>query len=168
MWDKDLQSLIRDGDDGYLIGLKRLERIQGRNIHFSTIVPGAMHFQSRIYSAIARAKKYKQTRLRAEERRDLRLLRKLLEVARRGISLNNIVERLPDHLGRSDAFEQGIGGFDLTTGRAWRLEIPEHLRHKKSQNFLEYLACMTQLMCLLHDNAWKPGDCCFPLHWRQH
>jgi hypothetical protein len=112
-----------------------------------------------MYSAIQRAKVEKSTRLRAEERRDLKLLRHLLLVARRGVSLNNVVSRLPDHMGRSDAFEGGIGGYDLSSGRAWRFEIPLVLRHKKSQNFLEYLACMTQVLCMLADVAWKPGDC---------
>jgi hypothetical protein len=157
-WDNELKSLIIDADKGLLIGLKRLEKIQGRNIRVAAIVPGALHFQSRMYSAIVRAKQHKQTRLRAEERHDLELFRHLLAVARRGISLNNMIVRRPDHLGRSDAFERGIGGYDLTSGRAWRFEIPEHLQHRKSQNFLEYLACMTQLMCLLYDCDWRPGD----------
>jgi hypothetical protein len=161
LWDADLRALIRDGDKGWPIGLKRLEIIQGRNIHVATIIPGGMHFQSRMYRAIKRAKKseYRTTRLRAEERRDLRLLRQLLATAQRGISLNNVVYRLPDHLGRSDAFEGGIGGYDLTSGRAWRLAIPPELVHKRSQNFLEYLAGMTQLICLLAESNWKRGDC---------
>jgi hypothetical protein len=118
-----------------------------------------MHFQSRMYAAKGRTKKYGYTRLRAEERRDLRLLRHLIDVAQRGISLNNIVYRLPNHFGRSDAFEEGIGGFDLTSGRAWRLQLPVQLRYRKSQNFLEYLACMTQLICILFESDWRPGDC---------
>jgi hypothetical protein len=158
-WETDLSALITDGDQGYPIPLKRLESIQGRNVHVATIVPGAMHFQSRMYAAIRRAKQRGVTRLRAEERRDLRLIRQLLEVARRGISLNNIVLRMPDHIGRSDAFEGGIGGYDLTSGRAWRFAIPTDLQHKRSQNFLEYLACMTQLMCMLVECEWQPGDC---------
>jgi hypothetical protein len=113
-WASDLDSLIKHGNKGRLIGLKRLERIQGRNVHVATIVPGAMHFQSRMYAAIGRAKKHKMTRLRAEERRDLHhLIRRLIDVARAGICLNNLVHRLPDFMGRSDAWEQGIGGFDL-------------------------------------------------------
>jgi hypothetical protein len=116
--------------------------MQGRNIHVAAIIPGVMHFQSRMYQAIARAKAHKSTRLQAEERRDMVMLRHLIAVARRGISLNNVVTRLPDHLGRSDAFKGGIGGYhNLTSGRAWRFAIPFELQHKKSQNFLEYLAC---------------------------
>jgi hypothetical protein len=100
-WDNNLKQLIERADQGWPIGLKRLESIQGRNVNVATIVPGAMHFQSRMYSAIQRAKEAqkKATRLRAEEHRDLKLLRHLLSVARRGVSLNNVVFRLPDHLG---------------------------------------------------------------------
>jgi hypothetical protein len=160
LWSTEfLDALIQLGDAGYLIPLKRLERSQGRNIYIAMIVPGAMHFQSRMYSAIDRAKAHRQTRLRAEERRDLKLLRKMLDVARAGISLNNIVPRMPDHFGRSDAFEGGLGGYDLTSGRAWRFAIPPEHQHKKSQNFLEYLACMTQLVCMLLENRWNQGDC---------
>jgi hypothetical protein len=158
-WDRDLKFLIKQANKGWPIGIKRLETIQGRNVNVATIVPGAMHFQSRMYSAIQRAKQNGSTRLKAEERRDLKLLRHLLAVARRGISLNIVVSRMPDHLGRSDAFEGGVGGYDLSSGRAWRLEIPSDLRLKKSQNFLEYLACMTQVVCMLAEGNWKPGDC---------
>jgi hypothetical protein len=91
LWDSDLENLIERADQGWPISLSELESIQGRNVNFATIVPGAMHFQSRIYTAIKRARKHNRTRLRAEERRDLRLTRKLLAVARRGVSLNNIV-----------------------------------------------------------------------------
>jgi hypothetical protein len=32
------------------------------------------------------------------------------------------------------------------------------MQHKKSQNFLEYIARMTQLVCLLYESNWQPGD----------
>jgi hypothetical protein len=163
LWDSDLKELIERGDNGLSISLSELESIQGRNVNFASIVRGAMHFMSRMYLAIKRARKHKRTRLRAEERRDLRLIRKLLSVAKKGVSLNNIVCRSPDHIGRSDAFEGGIGGYDLTSGRAWRFAVPPEDRHKKSQNFLEYLACMTQLVCMLVDCPWMEGDCFFSL-----
>jgi hypothetical protein len=158
-WDRDLKRLIKQANKGWPIGLKRLETIQGRNVNVATIVPGAMHFQSRMYSAIQRVKPKRSTRLKAEERRDLKLLRHILAVARRSVSLNNVVSRMPDHLGRSDAFEGGIGGYDLSSGRAWRFAIPPDLTNKRSQNFLEYLACMTQVICMLAEVDWKSGDC---------
>jgi hypothetical protein len=154
LWDGDLERLIKQGDSGYLMSRKRLETIQGQNAHIATVVPGANHFESHVCGH----QTCKKVSLRAEERRDLRLIRHLLVQARRGISLNNLVFRLPEHMGRSDAFEQGIGGFDLRSGRAFRLLIPPELQHRKSQNFLEYVACMTQLVCLLVESDWQPGD----------
>jgi hypothetical protein len=129
-WDTDLGGLIQQGDEGRPIPLKRLQTVQGRNIYVAMIVPGAMHFQSQMYAAIERARQHGRTRLRAEERRDLRLLRQLMAVARRGVSLNDVVFRMPDHIRRSDAFEGGIGGYDLTSGRAWRFAIPTGDKHK--------------------------------------
>jgi hypothetical protein len=70
-----------------------------------------------------------------------------------------MVRRLPNHIGRSDAFEGGIGGYDLASGLAWRYQIQPENQHKKSQNFLEYLACMTQLICMLEMCDWQHDDC---------
>jgi hypothetical protein len=160
-WTADLDKLIHDGDQGFEIGLKRLESSQGRNIHIAAIVPGAMHFHSRMNMAIVRARssENKATRLTPIERDDLRLIRHLILIAQRGISLNNMVRRLPNHIGRSDAFEGGIGGYNLASGLAWRYQIQPADRHKKSQNFLEYLACMTQLVCMLEECEWHHDDC---------
>lgn len=55
-WDTELANLIIDGDKGFEINLKRLETIQGRNVHIATTVPGAMHFHRRMYTAIERAR----------------------------------------------------------------------------------------------------------------
>jgi hypothetical protein len=51
-WSADLSALIRDGDKGFPIDCRRMESIQGRNIHVATMVLGAIHFQSRMYSVI--------------------------------------------------------------------------------------------------------------------
>jgi hypothetical protein len=75
------------------------------------------------------------------------------------MDINLLVIREPNHMGRSDAYEGGLGGFDLATGRAWQLEIPTELRHRKSQNFLEFLACVIQMMLLIKESDWAPGDC---------
>jgi hypothetical protein len=155
-WEQELRTVIESKD---AISAKTLETIQGRNVHFASIIPGAGHFHNRMYKAIARAKKYKFTKLSKLERDDLRLSLKFLAMAARGMDINLLVSRKPDHMGRSDAYEGGIGGFDLTTGRAWQLEIPSNLRNRKSQNFLEFLACIVQIILLLKESNWKKGDC---------
>jgi hypothetical protein len=40
----------------------------------------------------------------------------------------------------SDACPYGLGGFSQTTGKAWRLQIPDYLVGRGSINFLEFLA----------------------------
>jgi hypothetical protein len=156
VWERELRSLI---DNKNAIGAATLETIQGRNVHIASIIPGASHFQKRIYKAIARAKHHKFTKLSKPERDDLQLSLKFLERAKKGMDINLLVTRKPDHLGRSDAYKGGIGGFDLRSGRAWRLEIPNELRHCKSQNFLEFLACLVQILLMLMETDWQPGDC---------
>jgi hypothetical protein len=116
LWDADLKRIIKLGDKESKVGAKCLKRIQGRNVNMARMVPGAMHFHSRMYQAIARAKKHKTTRLTVEERLDLRLLRHMLAMARWGINLNDLVCQMPDHLGYSNAFKGGIGGFNISSG----------------------------------------------------
>jgi hypothetical protein len=76
--------------------------------------------------------------------------------------MNLLVSRLPDHVIRMDACEEGLGGFSLTTGRAWRYNLPNNAQNSKSINYLEFLACMiTGIMCMvsLHDGEGSKGDC---------
>jgi hypothetical protein len=155
-WERDLRAVV---ETNKAISAKTLETIQGRNVHVASIIPGAYHFQNRIYKAIARAKRFKFTKLSKLERDDLRLSLKFLSMATAGMDINLLVTRMPDHMGRSDAYEGGIGGFDLVSGRAWQLKIPEHLMHRKSQNFLEFLACVVQILLLLKETNWTRGDC---------
>jgi hypothetical protein len=155
-WERNLRKVVDSKD---AISAATLETLQGRNVHVASIIPGAYHFQNRIYKAIARAKKYKFTKLSKSERDDLRLSLKFLSMATVGMDLNLLVTRKPDHMGRSDAYEGGIGGFDLSSGRAWQLEIPQNLRHKKSQNFLEFLACLVQVILMLKEVPWERSDC---------
>jgi hypothetical protein len=156
-WDAELQEII--AKNARPIDLKTLERIQGRDVNVAMIVHGASHFLHRFYQAIGRAKQHGRTRLTADERDDLHVKRQFLRQAANGVDINSLTIREPDHLGRSDAFEGGIGGFDLTSGRAWRLQFPHELIHRRSQNFLEFLACITQLILQIMEQPWQPGDC---------
>jgi hypothetical protein len=54
-----------------------------------------------MYDVIDRARwsETKVTHLTAEERNDLRLIHHLVSVVKWGISLNNIIRRMPDHIG---------------------------------------------------------------------
>jgi hypothetical protein len=64
------------------------------------------------------------------------LWKDFLVVAHTGIDLNLLTTQEPNNLLRTDACEHGLGGYALKTGRAWRWEIPLHLRGRKLINFL--------------------------------
>lgn len=76
-----------------------------------------------------------------------------------GVSINNIVFRKPTTFYRSDASEFGIGGYNIISGRAWRFEIPTHLRLRTSLNSLEFLACVITIWIDVLDNKILPEDC---------
>jgi hypothetical protein len=105
-WERDLRQLIKTKK---AVGLKSIETIQGRNVNVASIIPGAMHFQNRIYKVIARARRHKFTHLSQCEKADLRLSLKFLSMAKKGMDINLLVTRKPDFMGRSDAFEGGLG-----------------------------------------------------------
>ena len=91
--------------------------------------------------------------------KDLKLWISFIEKANRGIDLNLLVDRMPDWMIRTDACEHGLGGYSLTTGRAWQWEIPEELRHLKSINFLEFLACVAGILLSIIEDQPRPGVC---------
>jgi hypothetical protein len=42
--------------------------------------------------------------------------------------MNNLVFRKPSITYQADASEFGLGGYNITSGKAWHLEIPENFR----------------------------------------
>jgi hypothetical protein len=156
-WDAELQDVIKSSSKP--IKLKQLERVQGRDVNVATIVHGASHFLNQTYQAIARAREHRFARFTADEILDLHMKRHFLRAAFNGVDINAMTLREPDHMGRSDAFEGGIGGFDICSGRAWRLQIPSELIHRRSQNLLEFLACIVQLVLLVKESSWQRSDC---------
>ena len=82
-------------------------------------------------------------------------------MANDGININLLVEREPNHLFITDSCENGIGGFSLKSGRAFRFEIPNHLKGRVSNNVLDHLAeIVTTWLSILHGEV-HPIDCCF-------
>ena len=132
----------------------------GRLQHVANIMVQGNHFLGRLRSAVLRANKFKGTRLSSEEMKDLVLWKDFLVVAHTGIDLNLLTTREPNNILRTDACEHGLGGFSLKTGRAWRWEIPLHLRGRKSINFLEFLACVVGIMLSIEDDDPAAGYCC--------
>ena len=72
--------------------------------------------------------------------------------------MNLISFQKPTHVYRSDACPWGIGGYNHK-GRAWRLEIPEHLCFRATLNMLEFLAaCIGPWVDILENNL-PPLSC---------
>ncbi len=53
--------------------------------------------------------------------------------------------RKPTIINHSDASETGIGGYNLTSGMAWKFEIPLDLRLRATFNSLEFISCVIAL-----------------------
>jgi hypothetical protein len=82
------------------------------------------------------------TALSPNELQDLGLQADFINLAKSGLSLNNLTYRKPTIIYRSDACEFGLGGYNLVSGRAWRWELPIELQNRTSINSLEFLSCL--------------------------
>ena len=94
---------------------------------------------------------------------DLKMWRTLLSHSHEGISLNRLVCRVPTHLYHADSCPEGMGGYSVSTGRAWRMQIHQSAidtlrthsidEEKRSNNLLEYIAIVVSIWvdCYFHD-----------------
>ena len=158
-WTQEIRNILRSASQNRRIRHKDLEKLLGRLQHAASILSEGNHFLNRLRTAELRARAHGATRLTAETRHDLALWQTLLSRAHKGIDLNLLVLRSPDHIVRTDACEEGLGGFSLTTGRAWRWTIPKDAQNTKSINYLEFLACITGIVLSLHEEHGAAGDC---------
>jgi hypothetical protein len=137
-WVSDLNTLI----SATKVKHKHLETTIGRLNHVAGIYHPMKHFLGRLYQAQYRASVSGWTKLSSNEKMDVHLMISFLNQASEGISLNLLTFRKPTTLYRSDASEFGIGGYNITSGNAWRFEIPVDCRLRTSLNSLEFLSCM--------------------------
>lgn len=100
------------------------------------------HFLGRLYQAQYRATKSGWMSLTCNEKMDLHLMICFLDSAHDGLSMNLLTFRKPTHFYRSDASEFGLGGYNITTSKAWCFEIPVDCHLRTSLNSLEFIACM--------------------------
>jgi hypothetical protein len=141
-WGADISKMTSSKKAHYKI----LESTLGRLNHVACVFNPMRHFMGRVYQALSRASALGGwTRLSSEEVADLQILSSFLSAVNRGLSLNNLVYRKPTLLYRSDTSEFGIGGYNLTSGIAWRLELPVDCRLRTSLNSLEFLACIISI-----------------------
>jgi hypothetical protein len=136
---------------------KELESLVGRLQHVASILPAARHFMGRLTEAQNRAKRY--TKLLKNELDDLRIWVKFLEMAYKGIDINLLTPRYPDRILVTDAsLANGMGGFKVQTGRAWRWPIPKEWK-ELSINVLEFLTTIIALELDLIEDPPNKSDC---------
>jgi len=118
---------------------KALETLVGRLTHLSIIMQPILHFLSRLRYLETRSTNRRKITIPEPVIEDLKLALQFLNKANQGVSMNLVTFRKPTHIYRADACPWGIGGFSIF-GRAWRYEIPPHLRFRATLNMLEHVA----------------------------
>ena len=87
--------------------------------------------------------------------------------AAEGISINRLVCRWPTRIVKVDACPQGMGGYCLQSGIAWRFQLPESLLGRAALNALEFLAAfvgvLVEVSCGVDGRGRdpEPGRQCF-------
>ena len=135
-WIRDIDALLKSKTASY----KALHCLIGRLQHVAAILPTARHFLGRLRMALAIAEIHGGCNLPKKVLSDLKLWKQFVNYAANGVSLNLLTFRLPNNIIRVDACPWGVGGYSLTTGRAWFINIPPHLRGRAHINWLEFVA----------------------------
>ncbi len=155
-WCKDIQKMLSSKKAGH----KSLESTLGRLNHVAGIFNPMRHYLGRLYQALYRAgSNGGWTCLTSEELVDLETMIFFLNSAQAGLSMNNLVLRQPTLIYRSDASEFGIGGYNLTSGIAWRLELPVDCRLRSSLNSLEFIASLISIWIDFFHGVISYEDC---------
>ena len=99
---------------------------------------------------------------------DLEMWVHLLAHAHDGISLNRLVCGVPTHLFHTDSCPEGMGGYSVRSGRAWRCQINktqlDRLRNmtncnpKRSNNVFEFVAIVVSVWVDCWNQEIHPDD----------
>ncbi len=106
------------------------------------MVPNSRPFLGRLYRASERARACGSVKLSDSQVEDLKLWESFVDAAAEGISINRLVFRWPTRIVRVDACPQGMGGYGLQSGVAWRMLLSPDLIGRGSLNCLEFLAAL--------------------------
>ena len=155
-WSAQLNKLLLKKQTNH----NELKTLIGRLDHTSSVMPLARHFMERL--RFAKEKTSDRPNMPYTLNRtclsDIRIMKKILDKAQAGISMNLLTYRSPDAQYKVDACPKGMGGFSKT-GRAWRLELPQHLRGRAHINLLEFIASLVSIWIDIAEQNTKPFDC---------
>ena len=138
---------------------KDLATLLGRLNNTSYVIPYARHFTGRLYKARTCAEAKGAIILSGPQLDDLVLWNRFLQHAAEGISINRLVCRWPTRIVRVDSCPQGIGGYCLQSGIAWRFQLPDSLIGRATLNAMEFLAAFVAVLVEIGCGAeWKDAD----------
>ena len=164
-WLGDLQNIISTGK----ASVQSLEQLIGRLNHTATVLPLARYYLVRLRNTVYyfQSKSDNKTadhNLRKSVLEDLRLFSDcFLPKVSSGVNMNIITFRRPTHIFWSDACPQGMGGYSATSGKAWRITIPEEFRNCISNNVLELSACIISVWIAILENDVPALSCILAL-----
>jgi hypothetical protein len=118
-----------------------METLIGRLNCVGFLIDILRHFLSCLRRILYRTSLHRFTFLRNCEKADLELMLQFLQKASsKRVSMNNLSYHKPDHIYCSDASLFDLGGYNIISGRAWRLQLPVDCRLCTSINSLEFIA----------------------------
>ena len=154
-WTQEITEMLEEGKTQ----AKRLERNLGRFVNVGMILPYVHHFLSRIRTLLKKAKRRQSAvPIPPPVQEDLKLMKRVIERANKGVDMNNLAHRLPDHIHRNDSCPFGMGGYAVG-GNGWRWIIPPELRFRATNNLLEHLANIATIKIRLLNGEIVKGDC---------
>lgn len=130
---------------GKRIKAKTLENISKLN-HVGFVIPQSRYFLNRIRHTFYQAQIHGPQHIGARVRLDLLLWKKFLaSSAQIGTNINLITFTTWSTRIITDACETGLGGYNIDTGRGWRLPLPAWMIGRFQINFLEFLSSLIGL-----------------------
>jgi hypothetical protein len=157
IWTRDIDEILNNKTKSVMD--KSMESLIGRLQHAAVMFTPGKHFLSRLYSALSRAKVTRFTRLSKLEIEDLKLWKNFLKLAFEGVSMNLVVQQEPDIILLTDAStSKGLGGYNVSSGKAWRLPILPWMVGL-SINTLEFMSALIALEVDLIDNKGRQDTC---------
>lgn len=126
---------------------KFLYSLEGRLNHAAYIIPTMHHFFSRLKALrlIAEKSNKQQVFIPSPILEDLALCKQFLYRAKTGISLNLVSFHKLTSYFRSDACSYGLGGYNIYSGRTWRLKLPPNCVGCTHINTLEFITSMISI-----------------------
>jgi hypothetical protein len=141
--------MVRDGTSATK---KSLEQLIGRLNHAAHLIPLARFFLGRLRAKLLKTTgpAFRVIKFNHSDKRVIHLWKKFLIKANRGININLLTLRRPTNIIITDACLHGMGGYSLSTGRAWQIDLRR--LHLRNNNQLEFLASVIVLLQSHLDN----------------